>query len=1100
MKPKGEGNIGRAQGWPGTNAPVAAPASLASLSGSGNEERLALALTAAATSIWDYDMASGLITFDAGWSRMLGGPAEETHTTIRKVFSLVHPEERAGALQSVQDCLAGRQDGYDREYRIKGVDGGWVWIHSRGRVTARDHLGRALRLIGTNTNVTERKRTELALARNAEFLAALHQTTLDVLERRSKHEILEALALQATVLLSVDQVEIALREGDVLVTRAGAGQPPPPAGKRQERTASSVFWQAMDRLEPVIVPPPPESRAVHPAPPMAGPVTFAAFPILLHQRALGVLGLSRRGPGPAFTPEEQRKCLHLAQLAALAIHNASIYEDAVRLADERAADLRERELQYQQVVENINQGFYTANARSIFTHCNPAISLVTGFRPEELVGTSSFRLVAAVDRERIIALYRNWAAGTEKNAVAEFRVDRPGGQIWVEQLTQIVRRSDGRVAEFRNFLRDITERKAATDALRESEERFHSVFDQSPVSIALLSLPDGRIVEINATAEAAFGTTLAEVRGRTSVELGLWADPADRERYLAALQAHGHVPAFEARMRRKDGTEFTALYSGSVVTIGGRRYSLNSIQDITERIQAEEALRESEARFRALSDVSPVGIFSTDAAGRTIFVNQRWCEIAGLAAEQALGDAWIKAVHPDDRAALAAGWTEAVRAGTPTSVEFRFLKPDGTVTHLVGHSRPQRLGNGPITGHVGTITDITSLRQAEEEKKRAEARLRQSQKMESLGTLAGGIAHDFNNILTGILGFAQLSLSDLEPDHPARQWSAGILRSGDRAKALVQQILAFSRKTESSRSPLRLQTVVQESAALLHSTLPAMVCLDPRCDPACPLVLADATEIHQVILNLCTNAWHALPDQAGLIEITLAPAEVSPEFAADHPPLQPGLHACLTVRDNGRGMSAATLERIFEPFFTTKEVGKGTGLGLAVVHSIVTSHAGAITVASTPGEGTCFAIFLPALAGTAPAGSSRAVTPSALGGHGQKILVVDDDHASGTVIAGILQRLGYQSTFCPDPLEAADLLDRKDFDLLVTDLAMPGLPGDQLARLAMAHRPGLPVLLVSGFIEPAKLEELRISGVREVLLKPPEYQELADAVRRCLLR
>ncbi len=1067
----------------------------------GQDAPLAMALAAARTSIWDYDMASGVVCFDIGWSRMRGGPAEATRTTIRKVFALVHPEERAHALRSVQDCLIGVQDGYDCEYRIRHESGGWLWVHSRGRVTLREPGGRALRLMGTNTDVTARKTAELNLAREAGFLSALNQLTLSLLQQRGKTEVLSDLATKTAALFGEGaQVEVALLECGELTTHACGGPYCSRPGTRVRREENAPAWQAMDTRQPVIVEHPPSSASSRP------PIAFGAsaiFPIVLEARALGILTLRRPGPGHSLTPDDQAKGMLLAQLAALVLNNATIYEDALRRAEERTADLRDREEQYRQVVENINQGFYTANARSIFTYCNPAISLVTGLKPESLLGTSSFRLVAEADRARVVTLYREWVAGPQQHTVTEFRVEQPGGRfIWVEQLTQIVRHGDGRVAEFRNFLRDITTQKAATDALRESEARFHGVFAKSPVAIALLTYPEGQIVEINDTSCRLFRIPRNLAIGHTSTAMGIWVDLTQRDAYLEQLRTHGFVESFEARLRRADGSTFTGLYTGSVITIGGREYSLNSIQDISAQKAAEAALRESESLFRTLADVAPVGIFSTDAAGRTVFVNHRWCEIAGIKPDEALDERWIQAVHPEDRPGLAAGWAEAVRTGTATTTRFRFLKRDGTTTFLVGHSRPQLDATGRITGHVGTITDITSLHLAEESRRRTEIQLRQAQKMESLGTLAGGIAHDFNNILTGMLGFVELIRLDLPPGHPAHEWIRSLAGSGERAKNLVRQILTFSRKHESERAPLRLEVVAEEAVRLLRATIPAMISIRTDLPRSCPPILADSNQLHQVMLNLCTNAWHALPAQDGFIGLAVTPVALAPGAPPPLPDMPPGPYVCLTVSDNGTGMAPETIERIFDPFFTTKKTGTGTGLGLAVVHGIVESHDGFIKVQSTLGEGTRFDLFFPALSPAEPSVEAPALAIALDRGAGEHCLLVDDDTASAEVIARLLQRLGYRVTLRHDPIEALACFRAApgDFAIVISDLAMPRLTGIQFAAEIRQTAPAIPILMISGYVTPAQQQELRALGMTELLRKPPTVNELAQTVARCVGR
>jgi PAS domain S-box-containing protein len=834
------------------NSPALIPVSPATPGGGESrrrrDEALALALDATLTSIWDYDVPAERITLDANWSRMLGGPVIATSIVVPDLFALLHPDDQKRAARATRACLIGKADEYSQEYRVRDHQAEWLWVHSRGRVTNRDARGRATRLIGTNIDITQRKTSELAASRQIEFLQALNQTTLALLHRRAKTEILEALAGRAAKLLESAQVEVALVEGNELVTHAYGGSTRVPGGGRAGRHEAVLSWRAIESRQPVIVDNYEVLPEGSPAYRQARFRAVAVFPIMRGHHCLGVLGFLRNHPDHPFTVEETEKGRLLAQLAALVIHNATIYEDALRVADSR------------------------------------------------------------------------------------------------------------------------------TTALRESEARFKGVFDASPIPIILLSFPDGRIIEANTASGAVFGYTHAEVIGKTTAELGIWANPADRAFFLNRLQTEGKLRGIDTQMRIKGGAIINVLYNASVIDLGGRPCLISSVIDITAQKQAEAALRSSEAQ------------------------------------------------------------------------------------------------------------------------------LRQAQKMESLGTLAGGIAHDFNNILTGILGYAQLGLSDLPSDHPAAQWLDGILKSGERAKDLVHQILTFSRKTESSRTPMRLQLIIQESLSLLRSTLPAMVSIEHDLDPASPPVLVDHTEIHQVILNLCTNAWHALPAQGGRIDVALTPLEVSAAVAAAHPPLKPGMHVHLKVQDNGKGMSAATMERIFEPFFTTKEAGKGTGLGLAVVHSVVVAHGGAIEVTSSLGQGTRFDIYLPALAAS-PSPAPVSTTPFAPPrGHGEAVLVVDDESASGTVIARFIERLGYRTTLCADPLKAIALLHTQNFALLVTDLAMPGLPGDELARQAIAHRPGLPVMLLSGFIEPAMMEKLRGLGVKEILGKPPIPEELAAALNRCLHR
>ncbi len=505
------------------------------------------------------------------------------------------------------------------------------------------------------------------------------------------------------------------------------------------------------------------------------------------------------------------------------------------------------------------------------------------------------------------------------------------------------------------------------------------------------------------------------------------------------------------------------------------------------------ALRESEERFRILAEVAPVGIFGSDAAGQLTLVNRRWCEISGLPAAAALGRGWFTAIHPEDRDRVIAAWQHAVQSGEASLLEYRFLRPDGTIRWLVGQSQLQARPDGTRAGFVGTITDITSLQHAEEERKQVEAHLRQVQKMESIGTLAGGIAHDFNNILTGTFAFVDLARLELPESHPVQAWLNRISASSQRARELVRQILTFSRKQEGKRTPQRLHVPVNAALRLLRTTLPPAVILESQVTTDAPAALADATQIHQVVLNLCTNAWHALPPRGGRITVSLEAWTVNEAQAATHPDLPAGPYVRLTVADDGSGMDAATLEQIFDPFFTTKDTGSGTGLGLAVVHGIIQLHQGAIAVRSTPGAGTTFELFFPAVAGKVESKpASRQITR----GSGERVLLVDDDAVSGFAIEKLIETLNYSVRRFSRPEDALASFagEPEVWDLVVSDLAMPGMNGDELVERMLRIRPDLPVIIVTGYVATARQELLEKTSARAVLHKPVVRQELAAAL------
>jgi len=422
------------------------------------------------------------------------------------------------------------------------------------------------------------------------------------------------------------------------------------------------------------------------------------------------------------------------------------------------------------------------------------------------------------------------------------------------------------------------------------------------------------------------------------------------------------------------------------------------------------------------------------------------------------------------------------------------------------YSVPMSMGDVRM-GRVWSFRDITEQKKAEQERRFIEAQLRESQKMEALGSLAGGVAHDFNNIVAAIMGNVELARQDVGPEHRAYESLEEINKASLRAKALVQQILAFGRRQVSSRELVSLAPVVEEAGRLLRTMLPAGIGLSVECEADAPSVMADVTQIEQVILNLCGNSWHAIQGQSrqGVIEVRLASHHREPAVAqapgstGTYGDLRPGRYARLTVRDNGSGMDEDTLARIFEPFFTTKPVGEGTGLGLAVVHGIVQEHRGSVEVQSVVGEGSTFHVYFHAL--ETPVAAAAAKTPNvavAVHGEGKHVLFVDDDEAIVFLMKRLLERKGYLVSAYTDPHAAiaAARATPERFDLAVTDYNMAGMSGLEVARELRRIRADLPVALASGYIT----EELRATapqaGVSELIYKPNTVEDLCAAIAR----
>jgi PAS domain S-box-containing protein len=518
---------------------------------------------------------------------------------------------------------------------------------------------------------------------------------------------------------------------------------------------------------------------------------------------------------------------------------------------------------------------------------------------------------------------------------------------------------------------------------------------------------------------------------------------------------------------------------------------------IRRRRQAQARLHESEANLRLTLDTIEEAVISTDTKNQIIRMNPAAEKLAGLSSAEAQGRPLHQILSLTDKNSgqpVALPSLHAlVQDREKTRSSRAILRNHAGIESVVIHSAAPMLDErGAQRGVVFVLRDVTTRQQLEEQ-------LYQVQKMESIGQLAGGIAHDFNNILAVIIGHGELLREQIEHQPAALEDLQTMLRGAERATDLVQQILAFSRKTKPEMTPVLLQTVVKEALKFLRSTVPSTIEIAPRISADLPLVLADSTQLHQVIMNLCANATHAMKNAPnGRLEVRLETVHADAEFARMHDGLRDGEYVCLSVSDTGHGMDEKTLKHIFEPFFTTKNPGEGTGLGLSVVHGIVKAHNGGVYVYSRPGEGTIFHIYLPALS---IAGTSKApLTHNLPVGNGERILFVDDEPAICTSAQRIGESLGYHITTFKSPILALDHLQEPGitYDLLVTDLTMPGSTGLRLAMAVHQIHPKMPIMITTGFASDLSDAALRAHGITKLLLKPFTSVSFAQALSEVL--
>jgi PAS domain S-box-containing protein len=514
----------------------------------------------------------------------------------------------------------------------------------------------------------------------------------------------------------------------------------------------------------------------------------------------------------------------------------------------------------------------------------------------------------------------------------------------------------------------------------------------------------------------------------------------------------------------------------------------------------ERAMERSEKRFRAMIEHSADAMILTrPSAGGILYVSPTFERLAGYRLDEVRGTQYVELLHPEHRESALRLRDETLNTpGKVVSQEVRIRHKDGS-WRWVENTISNLLHEPGIRSVVMNLRDIGERKLADAERVRLEQRLRQAEKMEAVGRLAGGIAHDFNNILGGILGYAEMLLESTAEGSASRRYAQNVLTAATRASALVEQILSYSRSQRGRRVPVELDRIVAETLELVRGSLAAGVRLESRL-PAAPIfVVGDPTQLHQIMMNLCTNAMHAMGER-GTLQVTLESADIDADRVFQHTTLHAGRYARLMVEDSGSGMDQATLTRLFEPFFTTKEIGKGTGLGLSLVYGIVTDSAGAIDVTSTRGRGSCFAIYLPRV--DSPVIEDEDAEVPLIRGNGERVLVVDDEVALMAVTSETLKRLGYEPSAFPDGAAALAEFESQPgrFDAVITDEVMPGLTGTDLAGSLRRHRRDLPIVLVSGYIGPMMSERALAAGVDAILKKPVQSRELAAALARVLKR
>lgn len=645
----------------------------------------------------------------------------------------------------------------------------------------------------------------------------------------------------------------------------------------------------------------------------------------------------------------------------------------------------------------------------------------------------------------------------------------------------------------------------------EDLRRFYSAVNLGLGTSTYLLRDDGTLLLRNPPAPYEVGRTFSTLAAPASTPATGFSNPVDggKEEFIAIARVRG-TPLEVAVTRDRQlglrpwrGESLSVAIRTLVLTLLGAATIMAVLRQLRHIEAGERALRDSEERYALAMEGANEGHWDWDVPTDRLFLSPKMKTIQGLPADSEVNTraAWLSriVVHPDDKPRLEAALADHIQGLTPRyECEYRVRQPGGEWSWIISRGRCLRDEAGRPLRFLGSAIDVTAEKQAQMDKERLEAQLRQSQKMEAIGTLAGGIAHDFNNILGAILGYGELASQQAAEGSALRRYLDNVMHAGGRAKTLVDRILGFSRSGMGERVPVNVESIVAETLELLEASLPPGIRLETRLEAGDAAVIGDATRLHQVTMNLCTNAMQVMTHHGGTLSVTLECVVLTETRTVSRGTLAPHDYVRLVIGDTGAGIAPEVLERIFDPFFTTKGVGEGTGLGLSLVHGIVSDLGGGIDVISKIGEGTRFEIWLPVTGETCkPAFEEERALPQ---GHGQTVMVVDDEQTLVALSEEMLARLGYEPVGFESSAAALRAFQAQPqrFDLILTDEAMPELTGIDLARETHRLRPELPVVLMSGYGGTQLTARAAANGVSAVLRKPLRSRELAETLARVL--
>lgn len=757
------------------------------------------------------------------------------------------------------------------------------------------------------------------------------------------------------------------------------------------------------------------------------------------------------------------------------------------------------------ILSSISDAVITTDAEGRIDFLNPEAERLTGWQRDNSLGRRVEEVFRVYRQKTMTEMERPVEAVIRQGqriapAECKLLMARGGQQIPIEDSISPIKDSDGTLQGVVMIFKDVTERRLAEAKATEHRERFRATFEQAAVGIAFIS-PEGNFLRVNHRLSEILGYSRLEFLDRNFQQITFPEDlPACMLMMTELLEGKGNIYTLEKRYFRKDGSLVWCKITSSLVRKANDEpnYFIAVVDDVSERKSSEAALRLSKVQLQTAVEIGGMGMWIVDLSKEEVWLDDTALRFWGLSErqQQTFSAGELRAmVYASDRELVRQSRESLLSTEMEKASEFRIVRPDGSVAWLSAKARRERDEEGEMVRWVFVAMDITERKHAEEERMRA-------QKLEALGTLSGGIAHDFNNILLAINENARLAAQDLGPGNPVQESLIQIQKAGERAKELVKQILAFSRPSDREKSSTLLTPVVQDAIQLAKATSPSSIRFESCLPTNIPCIMGNANQIYQVVVNLITNAVHAIGDRAGRIEIHVCSEILEAGAASSLPGIEAGHYVKLSIRDDGCGMDKTTLDRLFDPFFTTKPQGQGTGLGLAVVHGIIKGHGGTIQVSSEPAKGSMFIVYLPVSKETGnnmptqgPIVDSKDVEA---GTDELSILFVDDEEMLVMLAERAFNRMGHKMEGFTDPHAAIREFQNRpdDFNIVVTDLSMPKFSGFDLAEQVRAVRPGIPIVMTSGYVRPADEERAAQYGVKGIVLKPTSFDDLGHTLER----